>query len=64
MKSVAKKVKTSDVENSRTACFDWHNFIRTGINYEILLHILLFGLALFFKSVNLTCFVKKISASL
>ena len=29
-------VTTSDVENSRSACFDWHNFIRTGIKYEIL----------------------------
>ena len=55
--------KSSDAEN-RSACFDWHNFIRTGINYEILLHILVFGLALFFKSLNLTCLFKKISASL
>ena len=28
--------------NSRSACFDWHCFIRTGIKYEIFLHILLF----------------------
>ena len=24
----------SDAENSRSACFDWHNFIRTGIKYD------------------------------
>ena len=54
----------SDAENSRSACFDWHKFIRTNINYEILLHILLFGLALFFKFLNLTCLFKKFSASL
>ena len=54
----------SDAENSRSACFDWHNFIRTGIRYEILLHILLFGLALFLKYLILTCLFKKISASL
>ena len=29
----------NDAENSRSACFDLHNFIRTGIKYEILLHI-------------------------
>ena len=55
---------SSDVENSRSACFDWHNFIRIGIKYEILLHLLLFGLTLFFKFLILTCLLKKISASL
>ena len=54
----------SDAEKSWSACFGWLNFIRTGLNYEILLHILVFGLALFFKSLNLTCLFKKISASL
>ena len=24
---------------SRSPCFDWHNFIRTRIKYEILLHV-------------------------
>ena len=43
------KLPLSDAKNSRSACFDWHNFIRTGLNYEILLHILLFGLAFFFQ---------------
>ena len=38
---------TSDAENSRSACFDGHNFIRTGIKYEMVLRILLFGLAFF-----------------
>ena len=28
------------IENSRSACFDSHNSIRTGINHEMLLHIL------------------------
>ena len=32
----------SDAENCRSPCFDWLNFIWTGIKYEILLHILLF----------------------
>ena len=41
-------------ENNRSACFDWLNFIRTGIKYEILVHILLFGLALFVKFLILT----------
>ena len=54
----------SDTEKSRSVCFDWHNCIRSGINHEILLHILFFGLALFVKSLNLTCLFKKISASL
>ena len=34
------------------------------MKYEILLQILFFGLALFFKFLILTCFFKKISASL
>ena len=50
----------SDAENSRSSCFDWHNLIRTGIKYEILMHIILFGLVL----LNLTCLFKQISASL
>ena len=29
---------SSDAENSRSACFDWRNFIQTGIKYEILVH--------------------------
>ena len=58
-------VKYSDAENSRSACFDWHNFIQTGIKFEILVHISLFGLAFFFvKFVMLTFLFKKISASL
>ena len=57
-------VRNSDSENSRLTCFDWHNFIRTCIKYEILLQILLFGLALFFQFLILTCLFKKISASL
>ena len=28
-------VTASDAENSRSACFDWQNFIRTGINFII-----------------------------
>ena len=58
------KIRNSDSENSRSTCFDWHNFIRTYIKYEILLQILFFGLALFFKFLILTCLFKKISASL
>ena len=58
------KIRNSDSENSRSTCFDWHNFIRTCIKYEILLQILFFGLALFFKFLILTCLFKKISASL
>ena len=58
------KIRNSDSENSRSTCFDWHNFIRTCIKYEILLHILFFGLALFFKFLILTCLFKKISASM
>ena len=54
----------SDAENSRSACFDWLNFIRTGIKFEILVHILLFGPALLVKFMILTCLFKKISASL
>ena len=42
--SLLDTLAISDAENSRSACFDWHNFIRTGIKYKILLHILLFGL--------------------
>ena len=53
------KIRNSDSENSRSTCFDWHNFIRTCINYEILLQILFFGLALFFKFLILTCFLKR-----
>ena len=40
------------------------NFIRTGIKYEILLHILLFWLAFFVKLLILTSLFKKISACL
>ena len=58
------KIRNSDSEISRSTCFDWHNFIRTCIKYEILLRILFFGLALFFKFLILTCLFKKISASL
>ena len=53
------KIRNSDSENSRSTCFDWHNFIRTCIKYEILLQILFFGLALFFKFLILTCLFKK-----
>ena len=35
--------------------FDWLNFIWTGIKYEILVHILLFGLVLLVKFMILTC---------
>ena len=41
---------SSDAENRRSACFDWHRILRTGIKYEIFLHISLSGLALFFKA--------------
>ena len=33
---VPNRLEASDAENSRSACFDWHNFIRTGLNFEIL----------------------------
>ena len=58
------KIRNSDSENRRSTCFDWHNFIRPCIKYEILLQILFFGLTLFFKFLILTCLFKKISASL
>ena len=57
-------VDVSDAENNRSAYFDWHDFIRTDIKCEMLLHILLFGLALFVKFMILTCLFKKIPASL
>ena len=38
--------------------------ILTGISFEILVHIHLFGLALFVKFMILTCLFKNISASL
>ena len=50
---------SSDAENSRSACFDSHNFIRTGIKYKILLFILSFGLALFFKFPDFDLLVQK-----
>ena len=53
----------SDIEMSKSACFDLHNFIRAGIKYDILLHNLIFRLALFFKFLNLTCVFKKIGRS-
>ena len=56
--------ESSDAENSRSACFDWHNVLQTGIKLEILLQISLFGKALFFKFLILTCLLKKISVSL
>ena len=60
-----KRIDTfSDAENSRSACFDWHNFLRTGIKFEIWVHISLFGLASFVKFVILTCLFKKILAAL
>ena len=37
----------SDAENSNSACFDWHNFIRTEINYEILLHFIIWTAIIF-----------------
>ena len=58
------KFKKKNIDASRSACFDWQNFIRIGIKNEILLHILLFWLALFFKFLILTCLFKMISASL
>ena len=58
------KIRNSDSENSRSTCFNWHNFIRTCIKYEILLQILFFGMTLFLKFFILTCLFKKISASL
>ena len=61
--SATIKWSCSHTEKSRSACFGWHNFIWTGIKYEILLYIFLFGLALFFKFLILTCLFKKISAS-
>ena len=64
LSSFRPSVIPSEAENSRSACFDWYNFIWTGIQFEILVHISLFGLALFVKLVILTCLFKKISASL
>ena len=55
----------NDAENSRSACFDWHNFIRTGIKIpNIAAYFLLFGLALFVKFLILTCLLQKISSYL
>ena len=65
------KVKTwqghmhcSDVEKCQTEGFDWQNFIRTDKKIIFLLHILLFGLSRFSKSVQMTGISKKISTSL
>ena len=55
---------SSDAENSRSASFDWQNCIQTGLKFEILVLISLFGLALFVKFLILTCLLKRISASL
>ena len=35
------KMRNSDSENNRSSCFDWNNFIRTCIKYEILLQIII-----------------------
>ena len=51
-------------ENNRSACLDWLHFIRTGIKYGILVHILLFGLAFFVKFLILTYLFKNISTVL
>ena len=52
-------LNTVMLKNSRSACFDWHNFIWTDISYEILLHILLFGLTLFSKSLEFDLLIQK-----
>ena len=56
-KNAKKKNHNSDAENSRSACFDWHNYFRTGIKYEILVYTY-FTLALFIKCVILTWLFK------
>ena len=58
------KTNASDVEKCQTEGFDWHNFIRTDKDLIFLLHILLFGLTRFSKSVQMTGMSKKISTSL
>ena len=53
-----------DVEKCQTEGFDWQNFIRTDKKLIFLLHILLFGLTRFSRSVKMTGMSKKISTSL
>ena len=53
--------KISDIEKCHTEGFDWQNFIRTDKKLIFLLHILLFGLTRFSKSVQMTGMSKKIS---
>ena len=54
----------SDVEKCQTEGFDRQNFIRTDKKLKFLLHILLFGLTRFSKSVQMTGMSRKISTSL
>ena len=49
----------SDAENSRSACFDWHTFIWTGINYEILLSNLIIWTSIIFKSLEFDLLAQK-----
>ena len=49
----------SDVEKCQTEGFDWQNFIRTDKKLIFLLHILLFGLTRFSKSVKMTGIPKR-----
>ena len=53
-----------DVEKCQTEGFDWQNLIGTDKILIFLLHILLFGLTRFSKSVEMTAMSKKISTSL
>ena len=68
MHSHEKKISSfnqfSDVEKCQTEGFDWQNFIRTDKILIFLLHILLFGLTRFSKSVEMTGMSKKILTSL
>ena len=58
------QIYISDVEKCQTEGFDWQNFIRTDKILIFLLHILMFGLTRFSKSVEMTGMSKKISTSL
>ena len=61
---VDRATEYSDVEKCQTEGFYWQNFIRTDKKLIFLLHILLFGLARFSKSVQMTVMSKKISTSM
>ena len=53
-----------DVEKCQTEGIYWQNFIWTDKKILFLLHILLFGLTRFLKSVQMTDMSKKISTTL